>query len=93
MSHITQEVFHISVDCPCGWTGTIVSYREHLVREHCNVDGCQASADVLVSFGYRTTRFVLIGVRLGVCSVHGQHLRSGRMHMIVEKQRPPPAKA
>jgi len=88
-SATTQEVFHLSVDCPCGWTGKIAQYRAHLVREHCNVDGCDASADVLVSFGYRSPKFVLIAPRMGVCGRHGQHLRSGRMHMIVEKQRAP----
>jgi hypothetical protein len=90
MTHARQEVFQLSVDCPCGWIGKVASYRSHLVREHCNADGCEASADdVLVSFGYRSPTFVLIGPRMGVCSRHGQHLRAGRMHMIVEKQRPP----
>lgn len=91
MGHVTQEVFYLTVDCPCGWVGKIAYYREHLVREHCNVGTCAASADVLVSFGYRTPMFVLVGARMGVCSRHGQHLRSGRMHMIVEKDRPPAA--
>lgn len=89
MSYVAREVFELSVDCPCGWVGKIASYREHQVREHCNVDGCDASAHVLVSFGYRTTRFVLIGARLGVCSRHGQYLRAGQMNMLVEKLRPP----
>ena len=89
MSSATQEVFHLPVDCPCGWSGKIAHYRGHLVREHCNVDGCEASAAILVSFGYRSPTFILIGPRMGVCSRHGQHLRAGRMHMIVEKQRPP----
>jgi len=89
VSLTTQEVFHLSVDCPCGWSGKIAHYRGHLVREHCNVDGCEASAAILVSFGYRSPTFILIGPRMGVCSRHGQHLRAGRMHMIVEKQRPP----
>lgn len=89
MTYATQEVFHLSVDCPRGWTGKIANYRSHLVREHCNVDGCEASVAVLVSFGYRSPTFVLIRPRMGVCSRHGQHLGAGRMHMIVEKQRPP----
>jgi len=89
VSLATQEVFHLSVDCPCGWSGKIAYYRGHLVREHCNVDGCDASAAILVSFGYRSPAFILIGPRMGVCSRHGQHLRAGRMHMIVEKRRPP----
>ncbi len=87
MSHATQEIFHLPVECPCGWTGKIANYREHRVREHCNVESCDASADVLVSFGYRSPKFTLIGARMGVCGRHAQHLRSGRMHMIVEKQR------
>src|SRR5690606_20240916 len=87
VSHATREVFHLTVDCPCGWSGKIARYREHLAREHCNVEGCDASADVLVSFGYRSPMFVLIGPRMGVCGRHGQHLRTGRMHMLVEKQR------
>ena len=58
MSLATQEVFHLSVDCPCGWSGKIAHYRGHLVREHCNVDGCEASAAILVSFGYHSPTFI-----------------------------------
>ena len=66
-----------------------MGYRQHLVREHCNVDGCFGRAEALVSFGYRDQAFVLIGPRLGVCARHRAHLRPGHMHMIVEAMRRP----
>ncbi len=66
------------------WVGKIVSYREHLGREHCNVDRCGASADV-VSFGYRDPNFTMIGARLGVCRRHRGQL--GRVHLSVEDLR------
>jgi hypothetical protein len=84
VSYVAVEVFQLSVDCGCGWTGKIASYREHLVREHCNIDGCDALADSLISFGYRNPNFILIGARMGVCRRHRPHLRPGRMHLIVE---------
>lgn len=87
MSHVTAEVFQLTVDCGCGWAGKIATYREHLVREHCNVDGCTGLADALVSFGYRNPGLILIGTRLGICRRHRLHLRPGRMHMIVEDLR------
>jgi hypothetical protein len=89
VSYVADEVFGLPVDCSCGWRGKISSYRQHLVREHCNVDGCFARAEALVSFGYRQPAFVLIGPRLGVCARHRAQLRPGHMHMIVEAVRLP----
>ncbi len=87
MSHVAIEVFELPIDCSCGWRGKILGYREHLVRQHCNVNGCFAMAEVLVSFGYRRPAFTLIGARLGVCGRHRAELRPGQMHMIVEERR------
>jgi hypothetical protein len=87
VSYLVGEVFELGVDCPCGWAGTIASYRGHLVRDHCNIAGCGGSADVLVSFGYRNPSFIKIGASLGVCSRHRGQLGRGRMHMIVEDLR------
>jgi hypothetical protein len=87
VSYVAGEVFERPIDCSCGWRGKIAGYRQHLVRQHCNVDGCFAVAEVLVSFGYRGPVFTLIGTRLGVCGRHRVHLRPGRMHMIVEARR------
>lgn len=87
MSHVAEEVFQLDVECACGWRGQMLSYRAHLVREHCNVNGCGAPAEALVSFGYRNPGFTLVGISMGVCPRHRQHLRAGRMHMIVEELR------
>jgi hypothetical protein len=87
VSYLVGEVFELSVACACEWTGTIATYRAHLVRDHCNVEGCGGSADVLVSFGYRNPSFVRIGAALGVCSRHRGQLGRGRMHMIIEDLR------
>ncbi len=89
MSYLADEVFELSVDCPCGWAGSIASYRAHLVQDHCNVAGCTSSADVVVSFGYRNPSFIAIGASLGVCARHRGQLGRGRMHMIVEDVRRP----
>ena len=87
MTFVAGEVFGLPVDCSCGWRGKIAEYRQHLVREHCNVDGCFARAQALVSFGYRRQSFMLVGARLGVCGQHQHELRPGHMHMIVEPLR------
>ncbi len=87
MSYAAGEVFELPVDCSCGWRGKIGMYRQHMVRQHCNVDGCFALAEFLVSFGYRNPAFVLIGPRLGVCRRHRGNLGQGRMHMLVEQLR------
>ena len=87
MSYVAGEVFELPVDCSCGWRGKIVGYRHDLVREHCNVDGCFALAEVVVAFGYRQPAFTLVGSRLGVCGRHRTYLRPGRMHMLVEELR------
>lgn len=87
MSHVAQEVFQLDVDCACGWRGKMDSYRAHLVREHCNVNGCEAPASAIVSFGYRSPGFTLVGASLGVCIRHRAHFRPGQMHMIVEELR------
>lgn len=60
-------------------------YRAHLVREHCNVNGCGASASAVVSFGYRDPGFITVGASMGVCARHREHLRVGRMRMIIEE--------
>jgi hypothetical protein len=84
VSYVAAEVFDLPVDCSCGWRGKIAEYRHHLVREHCNVDGCFAVAEALVSVGFRQQSFTLIGARFGVCGRHRGDLRPGRMHLIVE---------
>lgn len=87
VSYQVAEVFDLSVDCPCGWVGKIAAYRAHLVRDHFNIEGCGASADVLVSFGYRNPNFIKIGAAVGVCGRHRGQLGRGRMHMIIEDLR------
>lgn len=87
MTNVAQDVFHLEVECACGWRGKMTGYRAHIVREHCNVNGCGARASALVSFGYRNPGFTVVGVSMGVCDRHRQHLRPGRMHMIVEELR------
>jgi hypothetical protein len=87
VSYLVGEVFDLTVDCPCGWMGKIGSYRAHMVHDHCNIEGCDGLADVLVSFGYRNPSFVRIGVSLGVCRRHRGQLGKGRMHLIVEDMR------
>lgn len=87
MSYLVAEVFDLTVDCTCGWVGKIAVYRAHLVRDHCNIDGCGGSADALVSFGYRNPNFIKIGASVGVCGRHRGQLGRGRMHMIVEDLR------
>lgn len=89
MSYVAGEISRMRMDCSCGWRGEIGRYRAHLVRDHCNVEGCFALAEALVSFGYRDPQFVLIGARLGVCGRHRQHLRVGSMHMLLEAPRRP----
>jgi hypothetical protein len=84
-----DEILELPVECSCGWRGKVVGYRQHLVREHCNIAGCFAVADALVSFGYRQPAFTLIGARVGVCRRHRAHLRPGHMHMVVEDLRRP----
>jgi hypothetical protein len=87
VSHIAEEVFELGVECSCGWGGQIAGYRAHLVREHCNVNGCRARAEALVSFGFRNPDFTPIGPAMGVCGRHRPHLGPGRMHLIVEELR------
>lgn len=84
MDEVTEDVFQLEVECACGWRGRIAGYQAHLLREHCNVNGCGAPATALVSFGYRDPGFIRVGASLGVCARHRQLLRAGRMHMIVE---------
>lgn len=57
----------------------IANYRAHLVREHCNMDGGDASAYVLVTFDYRSPMFVLIGRAWGSVAVGATRTqRAGR---------------
>jgi hypothetical protein len=79
-----DEVFRLELECACGWRGQILRYATHLSRLHCNVAGCRSRAEALVSFGYRSPAFIRMGSSMGVCGQHRAHLRSGRMHMIVE---------
>jgi hypothetical protein len=87
MTFVAGDVSGLPVDCSCGWRGRIGECRGHLVRQHCNVEGCFAVATVLVSFGYRERAFRLVGARVGICARHRGELRPGRMHMIVEEFR------
>ena len=87
MSYVAEEIFQLEIECACGWRGKMPSYRGHVVRDHCQVNGCMASASAIVSFGYRNPGFTKIGSSMGVCARHRPHLVAGRMHLIVEEFR------
>ena len=67
VSYVGREVFQTKIDCSCGAAVTIAELREHLVRRHCNVEGCSERALRTVSFGFRDPRFRIIGVPMGIC--------------------------
>jgi hypothetical protein len=87
VSYVGRDIFQTKVDCTCGAEVTIAQYREHLVRRHCNVDGCSERALRTVSFGFRDPQFRMIGVPMGICRRHEHSIGKGRMHLIVDPPR------
>jgi hypothetical protein len=75
------------IDCSCGAAVTIAELREHLVRRHCNVEGCSERALRTVSFGFRDPQFRIIGVPMGYLPASRALDRKGRMHVIVDPPR------
>lgn len=57
MSYVGRDIFQAKLDCTCGAEVTISGYREHMVRRHCNVEGCSERALRTVSFGFREPQF------------------------------------
>ena len=88
VSYVGRDIFGARLDCTCGAEVTIAQYREHLVRRHCNVDGCSERAFRTVSFGFRDPQFRMIGVAMGICRRHEHSIGTGRMHVIVDPPRP-----
>jgi hypothetical protein len=87
VSYVGREVFQTKIDCSCGAAVTIAELREHLVRRHCNVEGCSERALRTVSFGFRDPQFRIIGVPMGICRRHEHSIGKGRMHVIVDPPR------
>ena len=87
MSYVGKEVFQTRIDCSCGAAVTIADLREHMVRRHCNVDGCSERALRTVTFGFRDPQFKRIGVPMGICRRHEHSIGKGRMHLIVDPPR------
>jgi hypothetical protein len=53
VSYVGRDIFETKLSCTCGAPITIPQYREHLIRRHCNVEGCSDRALRTVSFGFR----------------------------------------
>ena len=87
VSYVGRDIFQAKLDCDCGAAVAIVNYREHLVRRHCNVEGCSERALRTVSFGFRDPQFRIIGVPMGICRRHEHNFGTGRMHVIVDPPR------
>ncbi len=87
VSYVGRDISQTKIDCTCGSEVTIAQYREHLVRRHCNVDGCSERALRTVSFGFRDPQFRMIGVPMGICRRHEHYVGKGRMHVIVDPPR------
>jgi hypothetical protein len=87
VSYVGKEVFETRIDCSCGAAVTIADLREHMVRRHCNVDGCSERALRTVTFGFRDPQFKMIGVPMGICRRHEHSIGKGRMHLIVDPPR------
>jgi hypothetical protein len=66
VSYVGRDIFQTKLDCTCGAAVAIIEYREHLVRRHCNVEGCTERALRTVSFGFRDPQFRLIVVPMGI---------------------------
>jgi hypothetical protein len=76
-SYVGRDIFQTKLDCTCGAEVTIAQYREHLIRRHCNVEGCSERALRTVSFGFRDPQFRIIGVPMGICRPHEHFDREG----------------
>jgi hypothetical protein len=87
VSYVGRDIFQARVDCSCGAPVRIADYREHLVRRHCNVEGCSDRALRTVSFGFRDPRFRIIGEPMGICRRHEHAIGKGRMHLIIDPPR------
>ena len=87
MSYAGEDIFHFEIDCSCGARVAIVQYREHMVRRHCNVEGCSDRALRTVSFGFRDPQFRIIGTPMGICRHHEHSIGKDRMHVIVDPAR------
>ena len=84
MSHVGRDIFETKLDCTCGAAVAIKEYREHLVRRHCNVEGCSERSLKTVSFGFRDPQFRIIGVPMGICRWHEHYVGKGRMQSRLE---------
>ena len=87
VSHVGRDIFQTKLDCTCGAAVRIIEYREHLVRRHCNVEGCSERAVRTVSFGFRDPQFRIIGVPLGSVADTSTTLERAEMHVIVDPPR------
>lgn len=87
MSYVGRDMSQTQLDCTCGAAVTIAQYREHMIRRHCNVEGCSERALRTVSFGFRDPQFRMIGVPMGICRRHERNIVKGRMHVIVDPPR------
>ena len=87
VSYVDRNIFQTRIDCSCGAPVRIVEFREHMVRRHCNVEGCSERALRTVSFGFRDPQFRIIGAPMGICRRHEHAIGKGRMHMIVDPPR------
>ena len=87
MSFVGGDIFQTKIKCDCGAEVQIVLYREHMVRRHCNVEGCSDRALRTVSFGFRDPQFQMIGAPMGICRRHEHSIGRGRMHVIVDPPR------
>ena len=87
MSYVGRDIFHAEIPCTCGTGVAIIQFREHMIRRHCNVEGCSDRALRTVSFGFRDPQFRIIGVPMGICRRHEHSIGKGRMHVIVDPPR------
>jgi hypothetical protein len=87
VSYVGRDIFKTELDCTCGAAVAIIEYREHMVRRHCNVEGCSERALRTVSFGFRDPQFRIICVPMGICRRHEHSVEKGRMHAIVDPPR------
>jgi hypothetical protein len=87
VSYVGRDIFEAEINCTCGVAIAIARYREHMIRRHCNVEGCVDRALRTVTFGFRDPQFRMIGVPMGICRRHEHSIGKGRMHVIVDPPR------
>lgn len=87
VSYVGRDIFETEIDCTCGAHVRIGEYGAHMIRRHCNVEGCAERALRTVSFGFRDPQFRMIGVPMGICRRHEHYVGKGRMHVIVDPPR------